>query len=124
MEHSHTAQTHHAVPLVERQHRVIEELRARAPRRMAAADLAIRLGVSIRTIERDVARLRGAGVPIAVTSGRTGGYAIDARPRLPPLVLTPGEAAALIAAVVAVGPFASATARTALDKLVGALAGP
>ena len=124
MEHPHTTQTHHAVPMVERQHRVIEELRARAPRRMAAADLAIRLGVSIRTIERDVARLRGAGVPIAVTSGRMGGYAIDARPGLPPLVLTPGEAAALIAAVVAVGPFASATARTALDKLVGALAGP
>lgn len=115
-------QPHLAVPLVERQHRLIEELRARAPRPTAGGELAERLGVSVRTIERDVARLTTAGVPISVRHGPGGGYAIDARAQLPPLVLTPGEAAALIAALVAVGPYASATAQSALAKLVAALA--
>jgi len=41
--------------------------------------------------------------------------------RLPPITLTPGEAATLIASLVAVGPYTSATARTALDKLLSAL---
>jgi hypothetical protein len=35
--------------------------------------------------------------------------------------LTPGETAALVAALVAIGPYSSATARTALDKLLAAL---
>jgi hypothetical protein len=33
----------------------------------------------------------------------------------------PGEAAALVASLVAVGPYISATAKTALDKLLSAL---
>jgi hypothetical protein len=37
------------------------------------------------------------------------------------VILTPGEAAALVASLVAVGPYISATARTALDKLLSAL---
>lgn len=117
----HTSvQLHQLLPLVERQHRVIEELRGRAPRPLAAAALARRLGVSARTIERDVARLREAGVPVQVCHGRGGGYAIDARAALPPIVFTPGEAAALIASVAAVGPFASAAAQSSLAKLLAA----
>lgn len=115
-------QPHLAAPLVERQHHLIEELRARAGRPLTGSELAERLGVSVRTVERDAARLVTAGVPITVHHGRGGGYAIDARSRLPPLTLTPGEAAALIAALAAVGPYSSATARTALTKLVAALA--
>jgi len=56
--------------------------------------------------------------------GPGGGYRIDARRELPPLTLTPGEAAALVASLVAVGPYISAAAQTALGKLLTALTGP
>lgn len=117
-------QLHQAVPLVERQHALIEELRAWAPRFVPGAQLAARTGTTVRTVERDIARLTAAGVPILVRRGPGGGYRIDARRELPPLNLTPGEAAALIASLVAVGPYISATAQTALAKLLRALTGP
>jgi predicted DNA-binding transcriptional regulator YafY len=110
-----------AIARVERQHRLIEELRARAPRFVAGDVLGRSLGVSVRTIERDVAELVDAGIPVDVRRGLNGGYAIDARSKLGPLVLTPGEAAAIIAALVAIGPYTSAAARSALTKVVGAL---
>lgn len=110
-----------AVARVERQHRLIEELRARAPRFVSGRLLGQDLGVSVRTIERDVADLLRADVPIRVRRGPGGGYAIDARAELPPLALTPGEAAAIITALAAIGPYSSATARSALTKLVRAL---
>jgi predicted DNA-binding transcriptional regulator YafY len=47
---------------------------------------------------------------------------LDARRELPPLTLTPGEASALIASLVAVGPYISASAQSALGKLLAALA--
>lgn len=72
-------------------------------------------------MERDVARLIAAGVPVQVRRGPGGGYRIDARRELPPLTLTPGEASALVASLVAVGPYISATAQTALAKLRTAL---
>ncbi|MFI6293224.1 helix-turn-helix transcriptional regulator [Nonomuraea sp. NPDC050790] len=112
---------HALVPRVERQHRLIEELRATAPRALTAGSLAARLGVSARTIERDLADLLAAGVPVASQRGPGGGYAIDARPVLPPLTFTPGEASALLASLVAVGPHASASAQRALAKLIDAL---
>jgi predicted DNA-binding transcriptional regulator YafY len=116
-----TAQLHQAVPLVERQHALIEELRVRAPRPVPAVTLARGLGVSARTIARDVARLMTAGVPIEVRNGPGGGYLIDSRATLPPLVFSPGEAAALVASLVAVGPYSSATAQSALRKLLAAM---
>ncbi len=108
-------------PMVERQHALIEQLRARAPRVTSAQTLAEDLGVSTRTIERDVARLRAAGLPLGIRTGPGGGYTIDARSLLPPIQLTPGEASALVTAIVAVGPFSSATAQSALQKLLTAL---
>lgn len=114
-------QLHHSVPLVVRQHRLIEELRAAAPRRVSATGLAQRLEVAVRTVERDVARLRRAGVPIDVKTGPRGGYGMDARRLLPPLSLTPGEAAALLATIAAVGTHASASIDTAASKLESAL---
>jgi predicted DNA-binding transcriptional regulator YafY len=117
-------QLHQALPLIERQHALIEELRARAPRYVPGADLALRTGTTVRTVERDIARLIEAGVPVRVRRGPGGGYRIDARRELPPLTLTPGEAAALVASLVAVGPYISAAAQTALGKLLTALTGP
>jgi len=115
------AQLHQALPLVERQHALIEELRARAPRYVAATVLAERTGTTVRTVERDIARLVAANVPVQIRRGPGGGYRLDIRPELPPITLTPGEAAALIASLVAVGPYTSATAGSALDKLLSAL---
>jgi biotin operon repressor len=114
-------QLHQALPLVERQHALIEELRARAPRYVPGAVLATRTGTTVRTVERDIARLTAAGVPVEIRRGPGGGYRIQGRSHLPPISLTPGEAAAVVASLVAVGPYTSATARTALDKLLAAL---
>ena len=107
-------QLHQALPL-------IEELRIQAPRFVTGASLAVRTGTTVRTVERDIARLVTAGVPVQVRRGPGGGYRIDARRRLPPVTFTPGEAAAMIASLVAVGPYTSATAQSALAKLLAAL---
>jgi predicted DNA-binding transcriptional regulator YafY len=112
---------HAIVPRVERHHALIELLRIRAPRPVAGSWLATELGVSVRTVERDIAELLDAGVPIRVERGPGGGYAIDARSELSPIAFTPGEASALIAALVAIGPTASATAQSALAKLLATL---
>jgi predicted DNA-binding transcriptional regulator YafY len=112
------------IPRVERQHRLIEELRISAPRAVTAEALGDRVQVAARTIERDIAELTQAGVPIITRRGPGGGYAIDARPELPPLSLTPGEASALIAALAVIGPRSSATAQSAMIKLLAALYGP
>lgn len=112
---------HLSIARVERQHRLIEELRAKAPRFVPGEVLGSNLGISVRTIERDVAQLTEAGIPIDVRRGPGGGYAIDSRSKLSPIVLTPGEAAAIIAALVAIGPYSSAAAQSALTKIIGAL---
>lgn len=63
--------------------------------RVAAAELARRFGVSVRTIYRDIDELSASGVPVYAERGRAGGFALhaDYRSRLPPL--NPGEAAML-----------------------------
>src|ERR1700722_13235441 len=111
------AQLHQALPL-------IEQMRARAPRYVTASVLAERTGTTVRTVERDIARLLAASVPVQVRRGPGGGHRLHVRPVRPPVTLTPGEASALIASLVAVGPYTSATARSALDKLLSALALP
>jgi predicted DNA-binding transcriptional regulator YafY len=114
-------QPHLARLRVERQHRLIEELRRRRGRHATADDLAVALGVDVRTVERDIARLRDAGVPIAARRGPGGGFLLDVPPAVAPVQLSPGEIAALIASVTAVGPYVSATAHSALSRLLEAL---
>ncbi|MFJ9779505.1 helix-turn-helix transcriptional regulator [Amycolatopsis sp. NPDC101161] len=113
-------QLHQAVPLVERRHALIEEMRARAPRFVTGRALAERTGTTVRTIERDATRLRAAGIPIEVKRSTGGGYRLPIPARLSPMSFTPGEVAALVASLVALGPYTSATARSALGKLVTA----
>ena len=115
------ANPHFAIARVERQHRLIEELRRRAPRLVPGDVLGRELGVSVRTIERDIAALMDAQIPIDVGRGPGGGYGIDARAKLPPVTFTPGEAAAIITALVGIGPYNSPAGGRALTKLVKAL---
>jgi predicted DNA-binding transcriptional regulator YafY len=64
-------------------------------RHWAGTDLADRLGVSVRTLRRDVDRLRELGYPVEAQRGVDGGYALAPGAALPPLVLDDDEAVAL-----------------------------
>lgn len=64
-------------------------------RHWTGADLAERLGVSERTVRRDVDRLRVLGYPVEATPGVDGGYQLAAGAHLPPLVVDDDEAVAL-----------------------------
>jgi predicted DNA-binding transcriptional regulator YafY len=99
----------------DRLYALVEELRAAAPGRRSAKRLAARFEVSTRTIERDIAALQGAGVPIWADAGRTGGYTIDAGHTLPPLGLTLDEALAITIGLgsLARSPFRDAAASAA-----------
>jgi predicted DNA-binding transcriptional regulator YafY len=59
------------------------------------AELAERLGVSARTLRRDVDRLRELGYPVQAQRGVDGGYQLAAGAALPPLVIDDEEAVAL-----------------------------
>jgi predicted DNA-binding transcriptional regulator YafY len=77
------------------------------------AELAERLGVSPRTLRRDVDRLRELGYPVEAHRGVDGGYQLAAGAALPPLVVDDDEAVALavglhLAAQGAGGPGAAA----------------
>ncbi|AQZ60174.1 Transcriptional regulator, DeoR family [[Actinomadura] parvosata subsp. kistnae] len=58
-------------------------------------ELAERLGVSARTLRRDVDRLRELGYPVQAQRGVDGGYQLAAGAALPPLVIDDEEAVAL-----------------------------
>ncbi|WP_051712323.1 helix-turn-helix transcriptional regulator [Spirillospora albida] len=106
----------------DRLYALVEELRARAPRRVSARELAARFEVSVRTIERDIGALQQGGVPIFADVGRGGGYTLDKSRTLPPLNFTPAEAVAVAVALGrADGAPYSWAARTALQKIVAAM---
>ncbi|MBE8522458.1 WYL domain-containing protein [Amycolatopsis sp. H6(2020)] len=66
--------------------------------------LAGRLGVSERTVRRDVDRLRELGYPVQAVKGPEGGYRLEAGSRMPPLVFDEEQAVALAVALrIAVG---------------------
>lgn len=64
-------------------------------RHWSGVELADRLGVSERTVRRDVDRLRTLGYPVEATPGVDGGYQLAAGSHLPPLVVDDDEAVAL-----------------------------
>ncbi|TFV44606.1 YafY family protein [Blastococcus sp. TF02A-35] len=93
-------------------------------RHWAGGELADRLGVSLRTLRRDVDRLRELGYPVEARPGLDGGYRL-APGALPPLVLDDDEAVALTvglqaAAQTAVAGMAESSVR-ALAKVVQVL---
>ncbi|MEU9982074.1 transcriptional regulator [Streptomyces sp. NPDC050856] len=65
------------------------------PREWPGSELAGRLGVSPRTIRRDIDRLRDLGYPVEATRGAVGGYRLVAGAALPPLLLDDEEAVAI-----------------------------
>lgn len=91
--------------------------------RIRALDLAERFHISERTIYRDMRALIEMGVPVATLPGE--GYELLETFRLPPLMLTPEEAAALFLAgrmLMRIGAGEIALhAETALQKVAGVL---
>nr|WP_170191757.1 WYL domain-containing protein [Saccharothrix syringae] len=66
-----------------------------ARRDWSGAELAQRLGVTDRTVRRDVERLRELGYPVTGTTGTAGGYRLASGRDLPPLLLDDDEAVAV-----------------------------
>ncbi|HEY3410520.1 MAG TPA: HTH domain-containing protein, partial [Propionicimonas sp.] len=64
-------------------------------RHWPGSELADRLGVTERTVRRDIERLRGLGYRIESTPGAAGGYRLEAGSAVPPLLLTDDEAVAM-----------------------------
>jgi predicted DNA-binding transcriptional regulator YafY len=60
-----------------------------------AADLATKLGVSVRTLHRYFGMLDEMGIPIYAERGPYGGFSLVRGYKLPPLVFTPEEAVAI-----------------------------
>lgn len=61
--------------------------------------LAERLDVSLRTVRRDIERLRELGYPVTAGLGTHGGYRLVAGTAMPPLLLDDDEAVAIAAAL-------------------------
>lgn len=108
---------------VERQQRLVELLGAvRQP--VPSSVLARQLGVGLRTVERDLARLRESGVPIESVPGAHGGSRLPRNVALDPVALTFEEIAAVIASLVALGPTATQSSGSAMRALVQAIVPP
>jgi len=85
----------------------------------SGADLAERLGVTVRTLRRDVQRLRDLDYPVHSVPGVAGGYRLGSGRALPPLLLDDDEA---IAVVVSLRSAASHTVAGVSEASVSALA--
>lgn len=66
-----------------------------ARRDWGGAELAERLDVSVRTVRRDIERLRSLGYPVESSTGPAGCYRLRAGTAMPPLLLDEQEAIAI-----------------------------
>lgn len=80
---------------------MLELLQAR--QQLGGAELAERLGVDQRTVRRYAARLTELGIPVTAERGRYGGYRLMPGFKLPPLMFTDDEAAAVVLGLLAAG---------------------
>ncbi|MFI9407878.1 helix-turn-helix transcriptional regulator [Nocardia sp. NPDC052316] len=64
-------------------------------REWTGPELAERLGVTVRTVRRDIERLRALEYPVHAGLGAVGGYRLEAGTALPPLLLDDEEAVAI-----------------------------
>ncbi|GAA0448053.1 DeoR family transcriptional regulator [Paractinoplanes deccanensis] len=84
-------------------------------------ELAERLGVTSRTVRRDVERLRTLGYPVNAGQGAGGGYQLGPGQALPPLLLDDEEAIATAVSLLAgVGGEAAMRALSKLDQVLPA----
>lgn len=87
-------------------------------REWTGPELAERLDVTVRTLRRDVAKLRGLGYPVHAAPGIAGGYRLGAGSTLPPLPLDDEEAVAIALSLrTATSSTAAGIAETALRAL-------
>ena len=102
---------------------ISETLRRSAPHPVSAGRLADEFGVTRRTIERDIAALLAAGVPLYAERGRTGGHISLDQAGNTVVSLSPTEVTALLIALHVAGPnmpFADA-GTSAAERLLGGL---
>jgi predicted DNA-binding transcriptional regulator YafY len=81
-----------AVNRIDRLHAILTHLQSK--KRVTAQAIADRFGISIRTVYRDIKALEETGVPVLGEAGS--GYSIMEGYRLPPVMFTTEEAAALL----------------------------
>jgi len=113
---------HLALRRVERQQALIERLHAAQGARIPLAEVARDLGVSARTVARDVERLRLSGVPLHAQPGRGGGVSLPRTRAAFTVVFDLPEAAAVMSSLAVLGPTVSASAASAMRKLADGLA--
>jgi predicted DNA-binding transcriptional regulator YafY len=86
-----------------------------------AAELASELGVSVRTIHRYIEQLDEMGIPVYSERGPSGGFSLVRGYKMPPLIFSPGEAAAICLGAGLVseiwGNLYKSTAQSALAKV-------
>ena len=99
--------------------RVLQLLGLLQSRRVwSGEELAERLGVTGRSVRRDVDRLRELGYPVHASKGHGGGYQLGAGAALPPLLLDPEEAVAMAVCLrVAAGGSVAGVGESALRAL-------
>lgn len=112
---------HLALRRVERQQVLIERLHAAHGGRVRLGALARELGVSVRTVARDVERLRDSGAPLQIHRGRDGGVSLPRARATISVELDLPEAAALISSLAVLGPTVSDSAASAMRKLAEAV---
>ncbi|MGW9306928.1 helix-turn-helix transcriptional regulator [Saccharomonospora azurea] len=72
-------------------------------REWSGAELAERLGVTARTVRRDIDRLRALDYPVDSAPGTAGGYRLTSGASLPPLLLDDDEVVAVALGLVTAG---------------------
>ncbi|MCV7011392.1 helix-turn-helix transcriptional regulator [Mycolicibacterium madagascariense] len=99
--------------------RVLQLLGLLQSRRVwSGEELAERLGVTGRSVRRDVERLRDLGYPVHASKGHGGGYRLGAGAALPPLLLDADEAVAMAVCLrVAAGGSVAGVGESALRAL-------
>jgi len=96
--------------------RLLSAMQSRA--HWTGPELAEPLGVTVRTVRRDIEELRSFGYPVDSDPGREGGYRLAPGASLPPLVLDDDEA---VAVAVCLRAGAAGTVRGVGDAAVAAL---
>ncbi|MDQ3789237.1 MAG: WYL domain-containing protein [Actinomycetota bacterium] len=86
-------------------------------REWSGTELADRLGVTVRTVRRDIDRLRELGYPVDSGPGHHGGYRLASGADLPPLLLDDDEAVTIAVALRTATSGVTGIADTALRAL-------